>query len=129
NALVGPPPGVQEGKMTDKLDRVAAVGVAVAALILFLAIGRYAYGESRVHCAESPGKGQWHSRQVDGRRCWVKGYHGKFSASELYWPAPEPIAIAEPMPAPEPIAITEQKRAPRDQERRWVDPRGWSHQE
>ena len=72
--------------MTDKLDRVAAAGVAVAALILFLAIGRYAYGESRVRCAESPGKGQWHSRQVDGRRCWFKGYHGKFSASELYWP-------------------------------------------
>jgi hypothetical protein len=108
--------------MTDKLDRVAAAGVAVAALILFLAIGRYAYGESGVRCAESPGKGQWHSRQVDGRRCWFKGYHGKFSASELYWPAPE-------MPAPEPIAITEQMRAPWDQGRRWVDPRGWSHQE
>ena len=40
--------------MTDKLDRVAAAGVAVAALILFLGC---AYGESRVQCAESPGKG------------------------------------------------------------------------
>ena len=115
--------------MTDRLDWVAAAGVAVAALILFLAIGRYAYGESHVRCAESPGKGQWHSRQVDGRRCWFKGYHGKFSASELYWPAPDPIAITEPTPASEPIAITGPMPAPWDQGRRWVDPRGWSHQE
>jgi hypothetical protein len=107
---------LMDSRMMDRLDWVAAAGLAVAALILFLAIGRYAYGESHVRCAESPGKGQWHSRQVDGQRCWFKGYPGKFSASELYWPAPEAIAITGPMPAP-------------DQERRWVDPRGWSHQE
>jgi hypothetical protein len=44
--------------MTGRLDWVAAAGVAVA---------------THVRCAESPGRGQWHSR-------------GKFSASELYWP-------------------------------------------
>jgi hypothetical protein len=103
--------------MTDKLDWVAAAGVAIAALILFLAIGRYAYGEDRVRCAESPGKGEWHSAKVDAKRCWFKGRPGKHQASELYWPAPEPIAITEPI------------RAPLEQEHRWIDSRGWSHRE
>jgi hypothetical protein len=43
---------------TDKLDWVTAAGIAVAALFLFLDIGRYAYAENRVRCVESPGKGE-----------------------------------------------------------------------
>jgi hypothetical protein len=102
---------------TDKLDWVAAAGIAVAALILFLAIGRYAYAEDRVRCVESPGKGQWHSARVEGRRCWFKGRSGQYEASDLYWSAPEPMPITQPM------------LPPSEMEYRWHDQTGWSHNE
>jgi len=109
-----------EGEMTrrfDGLEWAANAWVVLAVLSLCVGIVRYAHGEDKVRCAESPGKGEWHSRQVEGRRCWFKGHSGKYRASELYWAAPEQMEISQPVSLPS------------EMEYRWQDPRCWSHKE
>jgi len=80
-------------------------GVTIGVLIVA------ARGEERVRCAAEPGRGEWHSYKVDGRKCWAKGRSGKYDPSELYW---------EPTPI---------QTSPWINEYRWHDPTGWTHQE
>jgi hypothetical protein len=40
------------------------------------------------------------SAGVEGRRCWFKGRSSQYEASDLYWSAPEPMPIAQPMLPP-----------------------------
>ena len=76
-----------------------------------------AFSEDKIRCSETQVDWSWHSYRVEGRRCWAKGYPGKYRPSQLYWPTPEPIPITTPM------------KLPWEMNYRWVDPNGWSHGE
>jgi len=66
--------------------------------------------EECVKCSATQITDEYHSYKVDGRKCWVKGKPGKYSVDELYWEQKVPNLIWQ-------------------EEYRWRDPTGWTHQE
>ena len=88
----------------------------LCAVFLTTAFVHNAHGEGRVRCTDHQVSWEFHSYYVQGRRCWAKGYPGKYRRSELYWEA-------EPGKAATPVYV------PWEAEHRWQDYSGWSHQE
>jgi len=94
-----------------------ANALVVATIILGIvfaitAIIRHAHGSERVQCAERQVTWQYHSYQVEGRRCWARGRPGKYEPSDLYWPTPIRHLYWE-----------------QEYRWQWQDPAGWSHRE
>jgi len=85
---------------------ICTAGFVVAWLICL----ELAQAKEQIKCSETQVTGEYHSYQINGKKCWAKGKPGKYSPDELYWEKKVPNVIWQ-------------------EEYRWRDPTGWTHGE
>jgi len=80
-------------------------------VVAWLVALELAQARERVKCSETQVNDEYHSYQVNGKKCWAKGKPGKYDpVTDLYWEIPVPNVIWQ-------------------EEHRWVDPSGQTHKE
>lgn len=113
----------------DRIEWGLVIAICLASMFLLASLVRYARSGERLPCFAEPQGRDWHYRtkvpgfngDVRGDRCWFNGPSMK-PRDELYWPSP-------PAPEPLPLNVGEPMQLPWPVEYRWIDPKGWTHQE
>jgi len=103
-------------------EEVVTAAIILAIVVAMTALIRHAYGEQLL-CHLEPGGRDWHYRTkippMQEEKCWYDGPR-MMARERLYWAESPKIAPTEIVPT---------DRPPWQQEWRWIDPTGRTHQE